>query len=217
MVMSQTFATRFSVLMAGEPTSGIWKSFTTTISSLTLSLFRFRVPINCPQRFSEFIPGPNSVRLGSLIVALNDVAMASGMAVTSAPASILQALYSSTALLAILLCDCLLSVLYLEMHFLILLVYHSLLSRFSFLDLHWDWKCPIFLHLRHTESFAGQFCLAWEGIFPRLVHCPCLLFVGLLSFEFSLVDSIYVRNVHPYYYLLLLDHFWLLCLSDSCL
>ena len=54
------------------------------------SPFRFRVPVNCPQTFSKFIPGPNSVQLDSLIVALNGTSMASGMSVTSVPISFIE-------------------------------------------------------------------------------------------------------------------------------
>ena len=61
-----------------------------SVSSFLLSQFHFRVPVNCPQTFSEFIPGLNNVWLGSLIVALNGVAMALGLAVTSVPVSILN-------------------------------------------------------------------------------------------------------------------------------
>ena len=70
------------------------------------------------------------------------------------------------------------------------------IESIAFLDLHWDLKYPFFLHLWHTETFAGQFCLGWEGVFPHLVQCSCLLSVGLLSFNNFLL-WIYVRNVLP--------------------
>ena len=93
MVMSQTFATRFSAFMTGNPINGWWRYFTTKIFPWLchcFTPFHFRVPENCPQIFSEFIPGPNRVQLDSLIVALNGAAMASGMAVTSVPVSFIE-------------------------------------------------------------------------------------------------------------------------------
>ena len=65
------------------------------ISSLALLLFCFKVAVNWPQTFSEFVLGPNNVQLGFLIRALNGVAMASGIAVTSAPVSILNVIGTS--------------------------------------------------------------------------------------------------------------------------
>ena len=128
MVMPQIFATRFSAFMTGKPTNGWWRSFTAKI---------FPWLCHCFTPFALEYPKIVHKYSASLYLVPTVFNVTPSLWLWMVLLWLQEWLWDlrtrifhwSTALLAILLCDYLLNVLYLEMHFLILLVYHLLLSR----------------------------------------------------------------------------------------